>query len=111
MDVPGEGHGIFTLNASRTAINYQVAVDHGSLSGVIVAAHFHNAPAGENGGVVHTLNTDKLNEPNGITAGIWSAEDVSLPLTPALMAALFRGDLYINIHTEANPDGEIRAGR
>jgi uncharacterized membrane-anchored protein len=67
-------------------------------------AHFHNAAAGVNGGVVRTITNDFV----GNTAtGIWRSTD-SEPLTDELLAALLSGNLYVNAHTAANPGGEIR---
>ena len=73
-------------------------------------AHFHLAPAGENGPVVHGLSQDiKLAPDNlsGVGKGVWSSKDEE-PLTPELVDALKRGDIYINIHTAAHPGGEVR---
>ncbi|MCS6805181.1 MAG: CHRD domain-containing protein [Acidobacteriota bacterium] len=73
------------------------------LSGPIRAAHFHQAEAGRTGPVVKDLNFT-----GGTAIGTWSSSDTTQPLTPALLAALKAGDLYINIHTALNPPGEIR---
>ena len=70
----------------------------------ISAAHFHNAPIGANGGVVRDLGADF----SGNTAsGIWTSMDAQ-PLTDALLKELLSGNLYVNVHTAANPGGEIR---
>ena len=96
------GAGIFTLDSSGTQVSFDIGV--GGLSGAIAAAHFHNASAGVNGGVVRTLTDDFT---NNLASGVWSDAD-SEPLTPALVAELLAGKLYINVHTAANPSGEIR---
>src|SRR5439155_17553221 len=81
---------------------FAVTVD--GLSGPITAAHFHNAAPGVNGAVVRAITADFV----GNTAiGVWKATDAS-PLTPALITELLKGNLYLNVHTAANPGGEIR---
>jgi len=40
-------------------------------------------------------------------SGLWTSTD-SEPLTPALIDELLAGNIYINLHTAANPGGEIR---
>jgi hypothetical protein len=60
------------------------------------AAHIHQAPAGENGPVLIEL---------GDPASPFS---LNAPLSPRDVADLVAGFLYVNIHSEAAPDGEIR---
>ncbi|MGI9286257.1 MAG: CHRD domain-containing protein [Pseudomonadales bacterium] len=77
------------------------------LTGPAVAAHFHEAPAGMNGGVVLDLDTDPgvifsgLGADSGIFAG-------ATTLSADAVMTLLSGNWYINIHTEANGGGEIR---
>jgi len=68
------------------------------LSGVPKAAHFHGpAEAGKNAGVAVAIP--------GATS---SPAEGSATLTDAQAADLEAGKYYINVHTEANPAGEIR---
>lgn len=63
------------------------------------AAHIHEAPAGKNGGVIIPLvkgGDGKWNVPAGAK------------LTDAQEAAYKAGDLYVNVHSDAHKDGEIR---
>ncbi|GIV57285.1 MAG: hypothetical protein KatS3mg042_0198 [Rhodothermaceae bacterium] len=102
-DVTTDASGTAALALTEEGVYFYITVD--GLSGAITAAHIHNAPAGTDGGVVRTLTTDFT----GNTArGLWSATDAE-PLTDEMIAALLRGDLYVNIHTAANPAGELRA--
>ena len=67
------------------------------LSGPATAAHFHGpAAAGANAGVAVPI-------PN--TA---SGSEGSATLTDAQAADLVAGRYYVNVHTAANPGGEIR---
>lgn len=61
-----------------------------------VAAHIHNGARGTNGSIVMTF--DSAVSP---MSGTWN---VSAPD----LAALLRGELYVNIHSPDNPGGEIR---
>ena len=70
---------------------------YSGLSGQATMAHFHGpAMAGENAGVVVPL------------ANPASAAESTATLTDAQAADLLAGKWYINVHTAANPAGEIR---
>ncbi|HKW84026.1 MAG TPA: CHRD domain-containing protein [Burkholderiaceae bacterium] len=70
---------------------------YSGLSGPATMAHFHGpAMAGENAGVVVPL------------ANPASAAESTATLTDAQAADLLAGKWYINVHTAANPGGEIR---
>ena len=99
--VPGIGTGFFVLNSNATQLYYNITVD--GLSGPITAGHFHDAAAGSAGGVVKTLSFVNNN-----AIGVWSSTDAAQPLTDSLLSDLLDGRLYINVHTTANPGGEIR---
>jgi hypothetical protein len=71
---------------------------YSGLSGPATAAHFHGpAEPGKNAGVAVAI-------PN---AGTSPAEG-SATLTDAQAADLEAGKYYVNVHTAANPGGEIR---
>ena len=100
--VTSEATGTAALVLTAEGLRFFVTVD--GLSGEIANAHFHHAPAGENGGVVRGIMDDF----EGTTAsGLWTPADVQ-PLTQELIRELLLGRLYLNIHTAANPGGEIR---
>lgn len=76
-------------------------------------AHFHMAPEGQNGPVVAFLYPGPtLSDPDGILAeGVITAADVVGPLAGDLDALIDRirtGRIYVNVHTNANPGGELR---
>jgi CHRD domain len=71
---------------------------YSGLSGPATAAHFHGpAAAGANAGVAVAI-------PNATASPV----EGSATLTDAQAADLVAGKYYINIHTAANPGGEIR---
>jgi hypothetical protein len=73
-------------------------VTYTGLSGPATAAHFHGpAEAGKNAGVAVAI-------PNATSSPVSG----SATLTDAQAADLVAGKYYINIHTAANPGGEIR---
>lgn len=81
----------------------------------VMAAHIHLAPAGENGSVVALLYGGPMIE--GMFKGILSngrisADDLVGPLEgmtiPDLVREIEMGNVYVNVHTEQNPSGEIR---
>ena len=73
-------------------------VTYSGLTGPATAAHFHGpAEAGKNAGVMVPIP--------GIAT---SPAEGSATLTDAQASDLQAGKLYVNIHTAANPGGEIR---
>lgn len=106
-----------STNADNTKIGYFITVRN--LSGEPTLAHFHAAPRGQNGPVVANLLGENgtaitLGRTTFIT-GELDAEDVLGPLANGeepfdnLLANLATRNIYVNIHTEANPAGEVRA--
>lgn len=81
--------------------------DSGAVSGTVqtfglnaTAAHIHPGAVGVNGPVLIPM----VQGPPGTWTVVAGAT-----LTPAQVAAFRAGELYVNVHTAANPGGEIRA--
>jgi Cu/Zn superoxide dismutase len=89
------GLGFFMLQKHQGKLHFNIVAE--GLSGAITGAHLHKAVAGSNGGVVQDLSTFIMGE------RIVGSVDPS-----AYLSALTGDSLYINIHTAANPNGEIR---
>lgn len=87
----GTGSATFTLDGDQLSyvITYQ------NLVGTEIMAHIHNAPPGDNGPIVIPLPTG-------------SPKIGTATLTPLLMAELLAGNLYINVHSDLFPNGELR---
>lgn len=83
------------FDASSKKLSWKLT--YSGLSGPATAAHFHGpAEPGKNAGVAVPISN---------TA---SGSEGSATLTDAQAADLAAGKYYINVHTAANPGGEIR---
>jgi hypothetical protein len=82
----------FVLNRQGTRLQFLMVHN---VEGATVA-HLHAGPPGENGPISIPLPSVALS-----AAG-------TLAITPAQVADLLSGNLYANIHSPANPKGEIR---
>jgi hypothetical protein len=92
----GTGTADVDYDAATKKLTWKLT--YSGLSGPATAAHFHGpAEAGKNAGVAVAI-------PNAGTSPV----DGSATLTDAQAADLTAGKYYINVHTAANPGGEIR---
>jgi hypothetical protein len=89
------GLGSFNLSMDKGVLRYHIVCQ--GLSGAITSAHLHYGAAGATGGVAETLT--------------FTGNVLTGTLTPSLATidSLFSGQLYVNVHTAANANGEIRA--
>ena len=92
----GKGTMTATYDTASKKLEWKGTVS--GLSGAATAAHFHGpAEAGKNAGVLVPAPVG----PSGAFEG-------SATLTDDQAKALAAGQLYFNIHTAANPNGEVR---
>jgi hypothetical protein len=92
----GTGTADVDYDAATKKLTWKLT--YSGLSGPATAAHFHGpAEAGKNAGVAVAI-------PNATS----SPAEGSATLTDAQAADLTSGKYYINVHTAANPGGEIR---
>ncbi len=85
-----------TLDKRNRVLTWTLQVS--GLSGAPTAAHFHGPAApGENAGVAAPITITGQPTDNGVVT-----------LTAAQMDDLLAGRWYVNVHTAAHPDGEIR---
>ena len=91
----GNGSAAITYDTTSKALSWKLT--YSDLSGPATMAHFHGpAEPGKNAGVAVPI-------PN--TA---SGSEGTATLTDAQAADLMAGKYYVNVHTAANPGGEIR---
>jgi hypothetical protein len=92
----GTGTAVVNFDPATKQVTYTVT--YSGLSGPAKAAHIHcGAAAGANAGV-----SVKFDTPASPISG-------SATLTDAQVADLEAGKCYVNVHTEANGGGELRA--
>lgn len=92
---PGTGKAEATYDTEAKTLTYTVSF--AGLTGPAMGAHFHGpVEAGKNAGIVLPFKT------------VQSPIQGSATLTEAQAADLLAGKWYANIHTAANPGGELR---
>jgi hypothetical protein len=94
-----------------TGENAEYSVNASNIQGV-TAGHIHSGGQGENGPIVVTLfkndsPTNEVSETGSITVDKLEGPMAGKQLTD-LVTAMRNGEIYVNIHTEQNPNGEIR---
>ena len=89
----GSGSGTITIGADHTVSG---SITTKGIAGTM--AHIHEAPPGKSGPVVIPLT--KKEDTYTVPA--------DAKLSDAQYASFRAGNLYVNVHTEAHPDGEIR---
>jgi hypothetical protein len=92
------GTGTADIDYDAASKKLTWTLTYSGLSGPATAAHFHGpAEAGKNAGVAVAI-------PNATKSPVSG----SATLTDAQAADLEAGKYYVNVHTQANPGGEIR---
>lgn len=95
-DTKGTGNAAVSLDTASKKISWKIT--YSGLTGSATMAHFHGpAAVGKAAGVAVPL-------PNPVT----SPTRGSASVTDAQIGDLQAGMWYVNVHTAAHPDGEIR---
>jgi len=95
VETAATGTADVTWNSETMELSW--TMEFSGLSGPATAAHFHGPAApGENAGPVITIED------------IETPSEGSATLTEEQAAQLAEGMWYLNVHTAANPSGEIR---
>ena len=96
--VTSSASGTVEANLNKRISELSWTVTYSGLSGPATGAHFHGpAMAGANAGVVVPITGSLTSPIRGVAS-----------LTAAQAADLMAGKWYVNLHTAANPNGEIR---
>jgi hypothetical protein len=93
--ITGEGEVILTLEGNTLTVRGNFA----GMNSAATMAHVHNGPPAQPGPVVHQLEITKM--PAGEISAV-------LELTDEQVSALNNNPLYIQVHSETNPPGELR---
>lgn len=115
-DSQARGRAVFHLSKDGTELSYRLIVANIE---DVTQAHLHLAPAGSNGAVVAWLYPPAPpaqlipGRTHGVLAtGTVTADDLVGPLGGAtfdqLVDAIVNGSIYVNVHTQQFPGGEIR---
>lgn len=118
MEVPpvnSPAVGSATVAIDSTAGLIDVNLVALGLAGMFSAAHIHNAMVGENGPVVYDLGAN-ADFSGPVTVGGFDVpnshalvlDDASIDMTLAQGIQQQPWNYYINLHTDAYPDGELR---
>lgn len=95
---PATGMATGTLDDVSGMLHFDVMAS--GFIAPITAAHIHTAPVGVNGPVTFPLT--------GATGGTsYNSSDMFM-LNPTQVTTLLGGGMYVNIHSQALPGGEIR---
>ena len=93
----GTGRADADFNKETNVLTWKVS--YAGLTGPVTAAHIHGpAAAGANAGVMIPFS-----------GNLASPFEGKATLTPAQAADVLAGRTYVNLHTAANPGGEVRA--
>jgi hypothetical protein len=131
ISTTGGGKFVANVNAQNTEIQYELS--YSGLEGDVSQAHIHFAQTGVNGGISVFLCSNLGNGPAGTQAcpdapatitGTITADDISPDIAATagarsqglgtgefdeFLKALRAGKLYVNVHSDVYPGGEIRS--
>ena len=103
VEVPANlSNGSGSVGVTLAGDVLQLAGSFSGLTGTYTMSHIHRGAAGINGGVAFGLTADAGN-------GEWSAFENIFDLTSTDIDELNNGELYVNLHTDEFPAGEVRA--
>jgi hypothetical protein len=94
---PGSATATITFDDITRALGYNLTVQ-GIPAEQVTAAHIHRGAVGVNGPVIYTLSATGFSSVSGV-----------ITLTAADAADLMAGNIYLNVHSYAYPNGFARA--
>ena len=99
------GIGWVAISSDDTTITYHV--EYSGLSGALAASHIHTGAPGVAGGVILPLAASASPMDGTLTSADFTPSG-SVTTFAEAVAAIKAGTTYVNLHTAANPGGEIR---
>jgi hypothetical protein len=96
VTTPAVGNGFISVDESTGAVSGTITTF--GINGTV--AHIHEGPVGVNAPIIVELTQAQ--------PGSWVVPEGAM-LTPAQLQSFKSGNLYVNVHSAANPNGEIRA--
>jgi len=107
FDTDASGQAFFSFDDTTSTFTWSITFEDLSAPAGVNApgAHIHEGAADENGPIRIDLGAESIVSGIGATDGIFLGTSM---LDDALESALFSGNLYVNIHTENAPGGELR---
>lgn len=106
------GSGTVSVNLATQVVTYRMDVYNMPVG--VTAAHFHVGAHGVNGPVVVNFPVVANTSNDFAIAGTASATDMTARATQGInswedfLQALLLGNIYMNVHSTANPGGEVR---
>ena len=108
------GTGALVINPDQTSVSVMLNLGlAANFSGTITAAHIHAGAAGVNGPIIFDFALPPVIPANPVinvvlTAANLNPAQATIPTFAAAVDALLTGNTYFQVHTTANPGGEIR---
>ena len=114
VDTDTNGEARFKVIDGGTALRFEIEIEDAENILGAVGAHIHCGAAGANGPIAVWLAGDFLGGYDGKLEIKGTVDATNLVNTAcgadvaALIAAMEAGDTYVNVHSTANPGGEVR---
>jgi Cu/Zn superoxide dismutase len=100
--------GVGTATIVKSAGTYTFTVNFSGMSGPLTGAHIHGpAGVGTNANVIVPFSTAGAGA-SGTLAGTFTSTNTATISNDSLDVLMSNGNAYVNLHTAANPGGEIR---
>jgi len=103
-NVPGVG----TATIVKSGGTYTFTINFSGMTGPLTGAHIHGpAAAGANANVIVPFSTAGAGT-SGTLTGTFTSTNTAAISNDSLDVLMRTGNAYVNLHTTANPGGEIR---
>lgn len=100
--------GVGTVTIVKSAGTYTYTIVFSGMTGPVTGAHIHGpAAAGANANVIVPFSTAGAGT-SGTLSGTFTSTNTPTISNDSLDVLMRTGNAYVNLHTAANPAGEIR---